>query len=368
MAPAPVLFVSHGAALGGSPISCYNLIKGIDKKEFRPVFVSREEGPVLERVRRLGIPCYVVGKKGFMGLGYVYQFVKIIRKEKIKLIHLNTLTSYYKYPAMTAKPCGLPVVWFVREDPESKRGKRLFPWICRLADVIVPVSYDTKAKMFPKGAPAKVQVVHNGVDLNKFQPRPNDFLRQKFNIPQNIKLVGTITSLEERKAVEFLLLAVPIIKKQYADFKLIVIGEDRSRSKNYLSEMKQIIKEEKIGEDVILAGAMEDIPTAMNSLDIFALPTLWEGLARTILEAIACGKAVVATKTGGNPEQVQDGLNGLLVPTEDSTAMANAIVTLLKNDSQRNQMGRAGRIKAQKEFSIEKNIAAIESIYRKLLN
>ena len=364
MPPLPILFVSHGAALGGSPISCYNLMSRLNRKDFTPVFVSREQGPILERVRAAGIPCYVVSKKGFLGLGYIFQFLGIIKKEKIKLMHLNTLTSYYKYPALAAKLRRLPVVWFVREDPESKRGKRLFPWICRLADVIVPVSCDTRDKMFPQGAPPQVKVVHNGIDLDEFRPQASNFLRRRFNIPAGLKLVGTVTSLEERKGVEYLLRAVPLIKRQYPDFRLIVIGEDRSRSKVYLRKLERIIQEENIFQEVILAGTLEDIPAAMNSLDIFVLPTLWEGLARTILEAMACGKPVVATHAGGNPEQVENGVNGLLVSPKSPSALAEAITRLLQNDAQRLQMGRAGRLKAEAEFSLSKNVGEIEAIYR----
>ncbi len=365
MPPLPILFVSHGAALGGSPISCYNLMSRLNREEFTPVFVSREQGPILERVRAAGIPYYVVSKKGVLGLGYIFQFLGIIKREKIKLMHLNTLTSYYKYPALAAKLCRLPIVWFVRENPESKRGKRLFPWICRLADVIVPVSYDTRDKMFPQGAP-RVKVVHNGIDLDEFRPQTNDFLRQRFHIPPELKLLGTVTSLEERKGVEYLLRAVPMIKRQFPDFRLIVIGEDRSRSKGYLHKMEQIIQEENISQEVILSGALEDIPAAMNSLDIFVLPTLWEGLARTILEAMACGKPVVATHAGGNPEQVENGVNGLLVSPKSPSALAEAIIKLLKNDAQNLQMGQAGRLKAEAEFSLGKNVGEMERIYLQL--
>ncbi|MBI5788219.1 MAG: glycosyltransferase family 4 protein [Candidatus Schekmanbacteria bacterium] len=361
-----ILFVSHGAALGGSPISCYNLMKNLNRDKFTPVFVSGEQGPILERALSLGITSYVIDKKGWLGLGYIGGFYKILKKERIDLLHLNTLTSYYKYPALAAKLCGIPIVWLVREDPESKRGKRLFPWIKRLADIIVTVSYDTRDKMFPQAIPPNVRVVHNGIDLQEFRPRPNDFLRRKFNISAQVKLVGTISSLEERKGVEYLLRAVPLIKKHCTDFRLMVIGEDRSRRQNYLHKMQQIIEEEGIGPDVILTGALENIPAVMNSLDIFVLPSLWEGLARTLLEALACGKPIVATKAGGNPEQVENGVNGFLTPLKDPTGLAEAIISLLVNDEQRLKFGKAARKKAEGEFDLNNNVAQIENIYHQL--
>lgn len=364
--PTPILFVSHGAALGGSPISCYNLMTQLDRQQFTPIFVCREEGPILQRIRSAGITSYIVKDKGFWGLYYINQFLRIIKKENIGIVHLNTLTSYYKYPALAAKLARLPIVWFVREDPESKRGKRLFPWIRRLADVIVPVSYDTRDKMFPGGNYIKVKVVHNGIDLHEFRPLPNNVLHNKFNIPGHAKLVGTITSLEERKGVEYLLRAVPIVKQRCSNFRIIIIGEDRTQSKNYLAKMKQIIQEEGIEKDVILTGPMHDIPTIMNSLDIFVLPTLWEGLARTILEALACAKPIVATRVGGNPEQIDDGINGLLVPPKNPEKLAEAIIQLLQDSKKRLKMGQASRLKAKSDFSIKRNIEETEKIYHAL--
>ena len=366
MAPVPILFVSHGAALGGSPISCYKLMANLSRDEFSPVFASREQGPVLERVRAAGIPCHLISRKGLLGLGYIFRFLRLIRREKVGLVHLNTLTSYYKYPALAARLCRVPIVWFVREDPESKRGRRLFPWIRRLADVIVTVSYDTREKMFSGKAPANAKVVHNGVDLQEFSPEPNRCLHEQFKLSPQLKLVGTVSSLEERKGVEFLLRAVSIIKRRNENFRLIIVGEDRSRDKSYLGKMRRIIEEEDISRLVILAGPRPDVARLMNGLDVFVLPTLWEGLARTILEAMACGLPVVATRVGGNPEQVRHDFNGLLVPPGDPQALAEAIACLLEDDRKRSQMGRAGRLRAEREFSLPGHVREVEKIYRGL--
>ncbi len=143
-----ILIVSHGSALGGSPISALNIGRFIDKKEFNPIFVFGEDGPIVKLAKEEGFIVYTIKKRGFLSIPMIFNFINIIKKEKIHLIHLNTLTSYYKYPAIAAKLLKRKIVWFVRENPVEKRCVKLSKYINNYSDKIVTVSYDTANHMY----------------------------------------------------------------------------------------------------------------------------------------------------------------------------------------------------------------------------
>ncbi|MFH0924202.1 MAG: glycosyltransferase family 4 protein [bacterium] len=365
--PQKIMFVSHGTALGGSPISCLKLIKGIDKNIFTPIFAYREYGSVVDLIKKEGVISYEVGQKGFLGLAYILHFYKIMTKEKVALVHLNTLTSYYKYAAIAAYLKKLPIVWFIREDPQAKRCRKLKFWIKNLATKIVPVSYDISNNLPFTPKNGNVKVIHNGVDLDEFQPKDSQFLKKLYSLPENERLAGTIASLEERKGIEYLIRAIPSVKEEVQGFKVIITGEDRTSKKKYLQKLQELVIELGCERDIIFTGALTNINEVLNSLDIFILPTLWEGLARTILEAMACAKPVIATNAGGNRELIIDGDNGLLIPLQSSEAISKAIICLLKDDHLRHEMGKKARSRAEREFSVQRYVRGVEELYLSLL-
>ena len=146
----------------------------------------------------------------------------------------------------------------------------------------------------------------------------------------------------------------------------MIVGEGNSA---YREKLEELSKNLGLSGTIVFTGFREDIPRIMNMLDIVVLPstTHLEGLSRVIIEAMASSKPVIATNSGGNPEAVEDGATGLLVPPEDPNKLAESILTLIKDKTKRNQMGEAGRKRAEKLFNIEKNVFRIEKVYEELL-
>jgi len=214
------LFVNHVASLTGSAISCFNIMTR-SNGDFEPIFVSQENGHLIERLETQNIKTYLIEQQGFLGVSSILHFLKIIKTHKIDLIHLNTLTDICKYAAIAAFIKKIPIVWVVREHPLSKRSRRMKLWLKILSSKIIFVDNDTKIKLLGEECKEKVEVISNGVDLTYFKPEKSNFLFETYNIDFKNILIGYIGSIIKRKGVKYLIEAFHKIKQLDKPVKLI---------------------------------------------------------------------------------------------------------------------------------------------------
>jgi len=360
-----ILFVNHASNLTGASISCLTLITGLGK-EYEPVFATREEGPLVGRLKESGIKSYVLKDRGFLGITYMMMFLKIVRDEKIDLIHLNTLTPFCKYAGIAGFLKNIPIVWFVRENPLISRSRRLRFWLKRLAAKIIFVDQDTKEQLLGNDPTDRVEVVYNGVDTERFKPFESEFFLKKFSLQGDILLIGYIGQITERKGVAYLIQALPLIRRKTANFKLLLIGGHKAEDEAYVSMIKEMIRGLSLENHVCFTGVVEDVSSAINNLDIIVLPSLEERCSRVLIESLACGKPAIATRVGGTPEIIADGVNGFLVNPKDPEGIAEAALKLLEDRGLRMMMGKEGRTKAEKVFDLSKNLNTMRDIYRKI--
>jgi glycosyltransferase involved in cell wall biosynthesis len=335
---------------------------------FYPVFVTKEEGPVTKRLKELGITYYTLTNKGFLGFQYIANFIKIIKSEKVDIIHLNTLTPFCKYAGIAGFLLRIPIVWFVRENPMISRSRRLTFWLKRISNTIVFVDNDTKNKLLPDLPNTKV--IYNGVDLEVFKPFKNNFLFNKLNIDTDHRLIGYIGLITERKGLEYLIKAMALIKNQYKNIKLILIGGYKNNDYEYYWKIKRLIEDLSLKEDIYFTGVISNtftIRDAINSLDIMVLPSLEERCSRSLLESLACGKAIVATKVGGTPEIIDNGVNGILIEPMNEIKIAEAVLLLLRDNELRKNIETNARIKAERFFDIKENVKKMRRLYLSII-
>ncbi len=360
-----ILFVNHTASYTGDVISCFHIMTMLGET-FLPFFAAREEGPMIGRAGKAGIKSFIVKKRGFLGSRYISSFAKIIRSEKFDIVHLNTLTPFCKYAGIAGFILKVPVVWVVRENPLISRSRRLAFWLKLLSSKIIFVDRDTKEKLLHGEKSSKVHVIPNGVDAGYFMPSQSDFLFQRFDIAPDTKLVGYIGLITRRKGLEYLIRSLHGIRKKYHKVKLIIIGWHTPNDRDYFAAIKALITELSLEEDVYFTGELSDVRDALNSLDVVVLPSLEERCSRTLLESMSCAKAVVATRVGGTPEIVKDGITGILVDPENAEQIEQAVLKLLKDDRLRESLGGNGRMHIEKDFGIAKNIEAMRELYLSL--
>jgi glycosyltransferase involved in cell wall biosynthesis len=208
----------------------------------------------------------------------------------------------------------------------------------------------------------KMVVIHNGIDLEEFDNfRATSSIRNEFNISNDMMLLGCVGRIEKRKGQEGLVSAMSEINN--ANLLLIGGGEER-----YINEIKMLRDRRGISDRVFFAGIRGDIPGVLKAIDILVFPSIGgEGFPRVILEAMAAKKPVIATNDAGNPEAVEDGLTGYIVPSGDIPALIEKINVLIADKKKRMVMGQTGRHRVAGLFTIQKNVKKIQKVYLDIL-
>jgi len=209
----------------------------------------------------------------------------------------------------------------------------------------------------------KFRTIYSGVDWESFL-RKNSVLKQyrkNFNLQENQFIFGTVARLESIKGNEYLVGAMAEVIKKYPETKLLIVGEGSLR--NDLEKKSRSLNLEKY---VIFTGHQTDAANFIHLMDVFVLASLNEGMGRVILEAMACRKPVIASRTGGIPELVKEGQTGLLVNPGDSNAVAEAMIYLYENREEAKVFGEEGRRLATDMFSLDKMIKDIDDLYQEL--
>jgi glycosyltransferase involved in cell wall biosynthesis len=205
----------------------------------------------------------------------------------------------------------------------------------------------------------KVVVIPNGRDLSVFQPgRSREEVRKELGLDASTPVIGVVGRLETQKGHTYLLQAWPEVLRQFPDARLLVIGDGSLRDP--LAEEARA----RGGASVIFTGFRADMPRLIDALDVLALPSLYEGMPLTAIEAAAMARPVVATAVDGTPEVVRDGETGRLVPAADPAALSRALCQLLADPDDARRMGEAARQDALHRFDLDRQVAATAAVYR----
>jgi len=210
----------------------------------------------------------------------------------------------------------------------------------------------------------KIAVIRNGVVLPP-KPAPDGRFRRDHLIPPDVPLVGVISRLNPLKGIEYFLDAAARLSARFGPARFVVVGD--GIDPYYRESLERRTAALGLAGKVIFTGFRLDMESVVAELDVSVLPSLSEGLSNVLLESMAAGIPVVATRVGGNPEVVEDGATGFLVPPRDSGALVDAVARLLSNPALAAAFGQAGRKRAEREFSVSRLVAETENLYRKLL-
>ena len=215
--------------------------------------------------------------------------------------------------------------------------------------------------------PSNTSVIHSGVDVHRFRKgaKQRSRKRKELGIPPDSTVVGYVGWLIPIKGVTYLLSAIAKVAERYPKSLLVLVGKGDDKGEEEIS-LKEQVERAGLEDKVRFLGWRPDVDEIMGCFDIFVLPSLNEGMGRVLVEAMAAGLPIVASRVGGIPDLVKDGKNGLLVPSADATALAKAISALLEDDETRKRMGEVGT-KICRQYSIEAMVKKIDDLYTELL-
>jgi glycosyltransferase involved in cell wall biosynthesis len=365
-----ILQLVNGFAIGGAESKLLDLVKHVNRDRYEIIVCSvGQGGPLQNEFENLGIKVVMFQKKFAFDLSLVLKVKRLIQEEGIDIIQ-TTLLYADLIGAVAARLANVPTVisWETVSHGSfdtlrtKSRHKIAYRFAMRYVSKIVAVSDETRDFIitFRKIDPGKIQTIHYGVDLNKFQKTSSNGKRQEIGISNETPVVGVVARLEEVKGHRFLIEAAKEIINKIPDTQFVFIGDGSLRS-----SFEQRVEELGLTSNFKFLGFRKDVHDLLNVLDVFVLPSISEGLPNVILEAMANEKPVVATAVGGIPEAIINGETGYLVPEKNSEALQEAIIKLLENKKNANKMGRNGRKRVEEEFSLQKEIAEFEKLYDK---
>lgn len=331
---------------GGAEKALYHLVTRLDRRRFQPeVACLTGRGKVGQWIERQGIPVHYLEMR-LMGLWALMAFGGFDVVHTF-LFHANVLGR------IVARLAGVrAVVSSVRVEEPRRLHQALNTLTWRLADRIVCVSEST-ARFFSQRTHAdarRVVSIPNGVDASRFRHGGRARPRRP--------VVVSVGRLESQKGYDMLIKAVKLCADGGVDAEFAIAGDGPQRQ-----ELEQKISGYALGGKVQFVGRTDDVSGLLAAADVFVSPSRWEGMPNVVLEAMAAGLPVVATAVGGTTELVVHGQTGLLVPPDDTRAMADALTALVSTPTYRRKLGKRARARVLKHFTWERNVAAFSALY-----
>jgi len=288
----------------------------------------------------------------------------LLRQHRFDILHTH-LCHANVLGRVVGRLAGVPVVVSTTHVAEPRRWHLLLErWTVSLVDRVVAVSEAVRRYMVEQARiPAeKILVIRNGVDPSRFRVRRGEF-RQREGIPADRLLVTTVGRLHEQKGLGGLLEAARLVVSERPEVRFLVVGEGPQRR-----ELLRLRDRFGLEEHVRFLGFRPDVPQILADSDVFVLPSLWEGLAIALLEAMAAGLPVVVTDVEGVREVVTDGETGLVVPPADDGALVAALGRLLSDPGLRKRLALAGHEQVARHFGWEKVVSDTMALYDTLLS
>lgn len=361
--------------IGGTERQVINIGKGLDPERFDlKLACCHRVGELLAEcdAQSWSIEEYKIRRLyGYTTLKLQMEFGRSLRRQGIQILH-----TYSFYPNVFAIPAarlaGVPVIIGSVRDI----GDIWTPWqhkvqkLClRLADHVVMNAEAIKRDLLQRGYRAdRLTVIPNGIDFERFRsPHIGETVRRELNIPLGVPVVGVLSRLTRIKGHEYFLQAAVLIAARVPHVRFLIVGDTKEK-REYREELKRLVIRLGLQDRVVFTGFRLDIPELLAALSVSVLPSLGlEGLSNSLLESMAAGLPVVATRVGGNPEIVEDGVTGLLVPPADAEALAGAICRLLEDRALARNLGQAGRRLVFTRYTIQQAVATTERLYNDLL-
>lgn len=358
-------YLINSIEIGGGNRSLEVLTRGLENTEFDPFFVAPANGPMVDLIRNLNfsVDFHEMNQPELTrivktGSGFL-RWIGLIRKHKLSMIHANGL-----YNARSIMPAaavlGIPVVCHIRFAASKDVCTWIFKNLPKPRGFIYISRYmkDTVHPFLQSACPSSENwVVHNGVNTAVFSPEISS---------NSVTRIGVVANFQEVKGHEDVLEMVRLLVERGVFLQCDLLGAD-ILNQGRETVLKDLVREKGIEKQIRFRGHVNDIAEHIKQLDILLCASHEEPFGRCVIEGMACGKPVVATRVGGIPEILIPEENGIMVPPKDPGAMADAIERLIRDTSLRQRFGQLSRQRVESYFSHAYHVRQITDIYREVL-
>lgn len=377
-----VMHVINAYALGGAEKLVFDIASSMDKTKF-DVFVCSigGRGDDLEKTLRRdlqsqGIKAISLDKAPRkQRLRAVLKLAKILGKNKIDIVHTHCpspdfygrLAAFISRVPLAACMSRVAVTFSTIHSTAgySSYWEKVFK---HFTTKYIAISEQVKKYAIDDlQIPSdKVELIYNGIDLQRFMKNKIDRENKlaKLRIDADKKIITNIGRVAEEKGQIYLIRAAKIVLKEFPDVHFLIVGDDKTDKKT-AQKLKDMVRAEGLSDYITFTGIRQDVPEILAITDIFVFPSLWEGFALVVLEAMAAEVPVVATDVGIIREVLVDQENGLIVPPKDAVALAEGIKFMLSDPERAKEMGLKGQKTVEEKFTIENTVRGYEELYLK---
>ncbi|MCD6115784.1 glycosyltransferase family 4 protein [bacterium] len=363
-----ILFINSIQMWGGAEIWLMDVMHGLIGKGHKVTLVCQPDTILEKNARKEGFDVVSVKMRSDFDPLVIMKIWRLMRKKNIHVLCTN-MDKELRFGGIAAKLSEVKAVIPSREVDYPLKNKLRYRFTYNyLADYIIANSFSTKNTLL-KNAPwlqaDRIEVVYKGISPEPYLEAPDDRgkIRAEFGVGPEEHLVGFVGQIDERKCIKDIIRSIPAVLKELPDTKFLFAG--KGNLEEYLLEQKS---KPGLTDKIIYAGFRKDIPAIMKAIDLLILPSRVEGFGYVLIEAMAAAKPVVATNVSSIPEIVKNGETGLLVPVHKPEALAEAMLTILRDKNMAALMGKNGRDRMIGNFTIERMVTHIESIFLDFVN
>ena len=361
-----ILFINSIKSFAGGEIWMITLAKELLKKDYKVILACPPGAEIIGPANGTGIEIHTLKISGDLNPITISRLKALFKKCNISIVIAN-VGKDIRLSGLAAKfSPDVSVIALHQVDRPLKNNLRYRFTYNYLADTIVVNSISTK-KTIMKSAPwlmyNKIRVIYHGIDPGKYSDENTAKIRTSLGLSEEDFVIGFAGRLNVQKGITFMLDAFKIVSDKYKNVHLLIAGTG-----DLENSIKDFASKYDLENRIHLLGFRKDIPELMRTFDVFLLPSLWEGFGIVLIEAMAAGKACVATNTSSIPEIVADGKSGLLVPAENTELIAEALLKLISDSSLREKFGVEGQKIVQQKFTIGRMIDDYEMLFQELIN
>lgn len=344
---------------GGAERVLINLAGRLNRSEnFRVSAGIFKEGWLRDQLIASGIPVHIFSSKHSIDLPFLFSLMRWIKTQKVDLIHSHEFTMNV-YAALAGKLLGIPVVATVHGKnyyPSVPRRVYAMRLLRRLGATVVAVSSDLRDFLEKDLGLREARVIPNGIDIPSYRNADRTEARRALGFGEQEKVIGAIGNLYPVKGHATLLEALARLDNPHAHVVIAGRGEEEGR-------LRQLTEDLSLQERVHLLGFREDVPRLLSAFDIYTLPSFSEGQSLALMEAMAAGLPIVASRVGGNPELLRENETGLLFEAGDAEDLASKLNVFLEKPETGKRMGVAAFERAAKEFSLDAMMERYFALY-----
>ena len=333
----------------------------------RAALVAHPDGELLRRAAE-GLDLIPIAPRTEMDLSAAWKLARVVKRLQPDVIHAHDPHGVamaglaLSLGAGAARGGRAPALVASRRVDFHLKGNSFSRWKYRQVDCFIAASEAIRRMLVADGVPAGQTVtVHEGIDVGHVLAAPAVNVHEAFWLPHHAPVVGNVAALVPHKGQRYLVEAAQLVVREIPDARFVVLGEGELRE-----HLEKQVHDHHLEKHVLLPGFRTDVIGCIKAFDVFVLSSVTEGLGTSLLDAMACSRAIVATEAGGIPEIVEDGVNGLLVPPRDAAALARAIVALLSDETLRRRLGEAGFARVNERFTVERMVEETASVYARV--